>query len=69
MEEKTMTKQEKNWLIMTMLQIPWHEINKLPEDDVSFLIKKAIDIRKELLEAQKRSDIQAASNLITPNQL
>ena len=42
MEEKTMTKQEKNWLIMTMLQIPWHEINKLPEDDVSFLIKKAI---------------------------
>ncbi len=69
MEEKTMTKQEKNWLIMTMLQIPWHEINKLPEDDVSFLIKKALDNRKEWLEAQKRSDIQAASNLITPNQL
>jgi hypothetical protein len=69
MEEKEMTKQEKNWLIMTMLQIPWHEINKLPEDDASFLIQKALAIRKELLEAQKKADVQAASNLITPSHL
>ena len=44
-EEKnvdSLSKQEQNWMLMTILQIPWHHANQIEDkDDRDFLIDKA----------------------------
>ena len=38
--DKTLSKQEENWLMMTMLQIPWAEANKIEDpEDRKFLFR------------------------------
>ena len=63
-----MTKQEENWELMTTLQIPWSEANKITdEEDRKFLLERAVELKahmRQQMEAQQR-----ASQLITPDQM
>jgi hypothetical protein len=59
-----MTKQEENWELMTILQIPWSESLKITDaSDREFLLKKAGEV-KEMLQQQHR---QGQSGIITPH--
>ena len=64
--DKTISKQEENWLMMTLLQIPWAEANKIDDpEDRKFLVAKAQELRQELI--RQRDAQEAQSNLITPH--
>lgn len=57
-----MTKQEENWLLMTGLQMPWSECNKITdEEDRKFLLQKAEEVRAMVAEQQKQQ--QAAQQM------
>ena len=50
-----LTKQEENWLLMTGLQIPWSECNKITdEEDRKFLLEKAEEVRALVLQQQEQ---------------
>ena len=70
-----MTKQEENWELMTVLQIPWHHASKIEEKkDRDFLLDKAKEVKshieqqqKAMMEAQQQqSMVGAAPNIVTP---
>ena len=70
-----MTKQEENWELMTVLQIPWHHANKVEDqEDRDFLLNKAKEVKahieqqqKAMMEqAQQGSMAGAAPNIIAP---
>ena len=64
--DKTLSKQEENWLMMTMLQIPWAEANKIEDpEDRKFLVGKANEMRQELI--RQRDQHEAQSSLIPPH--
>jgi len=64
--DKKLSKQEQNWLMMSMLQIPWSEANKIEDPaDREFLVRKANEMRQELI--RQRDQHEAQSSLITPN--
>ena len=64
--DKTLSKPEENWLMMTMLQIPWAEANKIEDpEDRKFLVGKANEMRQELI--RQRDQHEAQSSLITPH--
>ena len=61
-----MTTQEENWELMTSLQIPWAECNKITDKgDREFLLKKAAEI-KELIRKQQQQQQQQQSSIVTP---
>ena len=77
MEPLPKTKQEENWLFMTVLQIPWHHANKIDNvADRSFLVDKALEVQKylQMEQAKQQEAMMAAmagqtdSGLITPPQ-
>ena len=54
-EQIKLTKQEENWLLMTGLQIPWSECNKITdEEDRKFLLEKAEEVRALVLQQQEQ---------------
>ena len=58
-----MTKQEENWELMTTLQIPWSEANKITdEEDRKFLLAKAAELQNLIMQQQQA----AQSSIITP---
>ena len=58
-----MTKQEENWELMTVLQIPWSESCKITEtEDRKFLLEKAAEVKNAILKQQQ----QQQSGLVTP---
>ena len=65
-----MTKQEENWELMTILQIPWSESCKITEEeDRQFLLEKAKALKEHIERIQKQQQQQqqaAQSPLITP---
>ena len=71
--------QEQNWKLMTVLQIPWHHVEKLGEEDRKFLIEKSVEVEEHLqkqhqeqMEMQKRMmEQQSASQspIIDPTQM
>jgi hypothetical protein len=73
-----MTKQEENWELMTVLQIPWYHAEKIEaKKDRAFLLGKAEEIKAHFEEQQKQQAAMAAqqqgglhqmatSNIITP---
>ena len=70
-----MTKQEENWELMTVLQIPWYHANRIDDqEDRDFLMDKAKEIKAhfeaqqaEMLAAQRSGGVQGvAPNIITP---
>jgi len=57
-----MTKQEENWELMTVLQIPWSECLKITDnEDKEFLLKKASEIKAAIVRQQQ----QQQSGLVT----
>jgi len=57
-----MTRQEENWELMTILQIPWSETVKITdEEDRSFLINKAAEVKAAIMKQQQ----QERSGLVT----
>lgn len=60
-----MTKQEENWELMTMLQIPWYEANKIDtREDRDFLLAKARQMREHISQQLKS---QQSSSIVTPS--
>ena len=61
-----MTRQEENWEMMTMLQIPWHEGSKIDsKEDRAFLMEKAKQMRGHM-EQQMKAQSQAQSPILAP---
>ena len=57
-----MTKQEENWELMTVLQIPWSEAIKIIDaEDREFLLLKAAEIKAMMIKQQQ----QQQSGLVT----
>jgi len=57
-----MTKQEENWELMTVLQIPWSESVKITDRaDRDFLLGKAVEIKAAIIKQQQ----QQQSGLVT----
>ena len=57
-----MTRQEENWELMTILQIPWSESCKITdEEDRTFLLKKAAEVKSAIMKQQQ----QERSGLVT----
>ena len=57
-----MTRQEENWELMTILQIPWSESTKITdEEDRGFLLNKAAEIKVMMVKQQQ----QQQSGLVT----
>ena len=71
-----MTRQEENWELMTTLQVPWSECNKITDKgDREFLLKKAAEI-KELIRKQQQQQLEQQqqqqkqqSNIVSPYSL
>ncbi len=63
--DKEISKQEQNWLMMTMLQIPWSECNLIDDpEDRKFLVNKANELRVELI--RQRDQANAQGQIVTP---
>ena len=49
-----MTKQEENWELMTVLQIPWHHTALITDkEDREFLLKKASEVKAAIIKQVK----------------
>ena len=63
-----MTKQEENWELMTILQIPWIDSSKITnEEDRKFLLAKCTELKAAIIKQQQQQ--QSQSQLITPEEL
>jgi len=57
-----MTRQEENWELMTILQIPWSESCKITDaEDRAFLLKKTVEVKAAIIKQQQ----QQQSGLVT----
>ncbi|MAF25996.1 hypothetical protein CL634_10565 [bacterium] len=77
---KPLTRQEENWKLMTVLQIPWHHCERIEaEEDRCFLVEKANEVegylkqqqlaQQEMMDKQQQQQQQPPqSNIITPFQ-
>ena len=69
--KEQLERQEGNWKIMSVLQIPWHHIDKLSDEDRLFLLNKATEVEGYLREQHETQMQQAEttqpSTIITPN--
>ena len=53
--EGQLSTQEENWLLMTLLQIPWHHCNKIDDPaDRKFLLGRAEQIKKMAVAHQQQ---------------
>jgi len=53
-EERKLTRQEENWMLMTTLQIPWRDCNLIEDRaDRDFLLEKVKEVSKFMMEQQK----------------
>lgn len=68
-----MTKQEQNWELMTVLQIPWHHANRIEDEaDREFLLNKAKEVKQFMQDQQQAyaaQEQQQSSNIITPDDM
>lgn len=64
-------RQEQNWKLMTVLQIPWHHANRIEDKaDRDFLLTKAKEVEGFLQmqqQQQMQHEQQPPSSIITPN--
>jgi hypothetical protein len=63
------SRQEQNWRLMTVLQIPWHHANSIEdESDRKFLLNKATEVEGFLqMQQQQMQQQQQAGQGGTPN--
>ena len=85
MENKELTRQEENWMLMTTLQIPWKDANLIEDaEDREFLLEKCKEVQKYMMEqdeAQRKRQQemmeqhqasqpqQPQSSIITPQEM
>jgi|TARA_Y100000310_G_scaffold335180_2_gene416580 hypothetical protein len=50
---KSMTTQEENWELMTVLGVPWKETTELSDSDRAFLLSKATLVKEQALKQQE----------------
>ena len=61
-----MTKQEENWELMTILQIPWSESSKITDkEDRTFLLKKAAEVKAAIIKQQQQNQ----SPIVAPSEI
>jgi hypothetical protein len=66
-ENKKMSKQEENWMMMTTLQIPWKDANAIEDpEDREFLLIKVKEVQKYMMEEQEQ--MQKRQNELMQNQ-
>ena len=59
-----MSKQQENWELMTVLQIPWSECCKITDDeDRKFLLDKASEVKEMIKQQQIRQESGIITNL------
>ena len=69
-----MTKQEEKWELMTILQMPWGEANKIKAGDRVFLLDKVVEIKKHIAAQrqqqaqQQQMQMQQQGQIITPSE-
>jgi hypothetical protein len=67
-----MTRQEENWILMTVLQIPWYHAEKIGDKaDREFLLNKAKEVQDFMAQQQQQQQqaAQGMSSIITPDQM
>ena len=64
---ENLTTQDQNWMMMTILQIPWSECNKISdEEDRKFLLNKAeealrhLQFQQQMKQEQEQEQEQSA---------
>ena len=67
-----MNKHEENWELYTLVGIPWKDANELEDGDRAFLLNKADDIKKGIMEQRAREEnmrtrMQAEARQNVPN--
>ena len=59
---ENLSKQEQNWMLMTILQIPWHHANQIEDkEDRDFLIDKAEEALRHMQLQQQMKQQQEES--------
>jgi hypothetical protein len=51
-----MTTQEENWEIYTLVGVPWKNCNDLSDEDRAFLLEKANEVKKTIMENRRQED-------------
>ena len=51
-----MTKQEQNWELYTLVGIAWNDCNDLSDEDREFLMSKADEIKKTIMDNRRQED-------------
>ena len=51
-----MTTQEENWEIYTLVGVPWKDCNDLTDEDRKFLIEKADEVKRTIMENRRQED-------------
>ena len=51
-----MTTQEENWEIYTLVGIPWKDCNDLTDEDRKFLLEKAGEVKRTIMENRRQED-------------
>lgn len=51
-----MTTQEENWELYTLVGVPWKDCNDLSAEDREFLMSKADEIKKTIMENRRQED-------------
>ena len=51
-----MTRQEENWEIYTLAGIPWADANNLDDEDRKYLLEKADEIKRTIMENRRQEE-------------
>ena len=67
-EQKELTRQEENWMLMTTLQIPWKDANAIDDkEDRAFLLDKVREVQKYMQEQEAMMQNQQMMQQQQPN--
>jgi PleD family two-component response regulator len=68
-ENEKLNRQEENWMLMTTLQIPWVDANRIEDsNDREFLMNKVKEVQKYLKEQESQMRAQQAEMMRAQNQ-
>ena len=55
-----MNRQQENWELLTVLNMPWQDADKLSDDDRRFLLSRVTEVKDHALRQQQlESDLRA----------
>jgi len=56
--KNTLSRQDENWALMTVIGIPWSECDNLSEEDREFLLARSAEIKVEVERQNKERQAQ-----------